>query len=89
VQFNQTKHIPQSNFFFFSSLSPSCFLLLPLLTVPWFPRKISDIDMISQNVLGAGAELESDHPGFQDPVYRERRKLIAEQAVCVDWMFIW
>ncbi len=36
--------------------------------VPWFPRKMADIDLISQNVLGAGAELESDHPGFHDQV---------------------
>jgi phenylalanine-4-hydroxylase len=49
--------------------------------VPWFPRHISDLDLISQNVLGAGAELESDHPGFHDKEYRMRRKQIAEAAV--------
>lgn len=49
--------------------------------VPWFPRKLADMDIISANVLGAGAELESDHPGFHDPEYRHRRKVIAENAV--------
>ena len=32
--------------------------------VPWFPTKISDIDAFSTKTLDAGAELESDHPGF-------------------------
>lgn len=34
------------------------------MTVPWFPRHISDIDQFSTKTLDAGAELESDHPGF-------------------------
>jgi phenylalanine-4-hydroxylase len=48
--------------------------------VPWFPTHISDIDSFSGKTLDAGAELESDHPGFNDATYRERRKMIVENA---------
>jgi phenylalanine-4-hydroxylase len=48
--------------------------------VPWFPRRPSDIDRFSQQTLDAGEELQSDHPGFNDPEYRERRAMIADIA---------
>mmetsp|Transcript_16923 Transcript_16923/g.30324 ORF Transcript_16923/g.30324 Transcript_16923/m.30324 type:complete len:523 (+) Transcript_16923:145-1713(+) len=48
--------------------------------VPWFPRKISDIDVFAHRTLDAGAELESDHPGFSDHEYRDRRRIICENA---------
>lgn len=48
--------------------------------VPWFPTHISDIDSFSTKTLDAGAELESDHPGFSDAEYRERRRRIVEAA---------
>jgi len=32
--------------------------------VPWFPRKIKELDRSVANILDAGTDLESDHPGF-------------------------
>ncbi|CAG0915916.1 unnamed protein product [Notodromas monacha] len=48
--------------------------------VPWFPEKIMDLDRFSDRILSYGAELESDHPGFTDPIYRQRRKFFADIA---------
>lgn len=48
--------------------------------MPWFPRRIRDLDRFANQILSYGAELDSDHPGFTDPTYRERRKYFADIA---------
>lgn len=37
----------------------------------------SDLDKLTKKTLTAGSELSSDHPGFHDGTYRQRRQEIA------------
>jgi Biopterin-dependent aromatic amino acid hydroxylase len=39
-----------------------------------------DLDRFANQILSYGSELDSDHPGFTDPVYRARRKEFADIA---------
>lgn len=55
-------------------------LILDEKEVPWFPRHISDLDLVANRTLDAGDELTSDHPGFNDQAYRERREYLAFTA---------
>uniref|UniRef100_A0A0B7BM57 phenylalanine 4-monooxygenase n=1 Tax=Arion vulgaris TaxID=1028688 RepID=A0A0B7BM57_9EUPU len=48
--------------------------------VPWFPRRVKELDRFANQILTYGSELDADHPGFTDPVYRERRKEFADVA---------
>jgi phenylalanine-4-hydroxylase len=51
-------------------------LLLDEQEVPWFPRRIEELDRMAAHTLDAGADLEADHPGFRDADYRARRARI-------------
>lgn len=48
--------------------------------VPWFPRRIRELDRFANQILSYGSELDSDHPGFTDEKYRTRRKYFADIA---------
>jgi Biopterin-dependent aromatic amino acid hydroxylase len=58
----------------------------PLPDLPRVPQNIHDIS--NGNILGFGADLAEDHPGFHDAEYKRRRQRISEMAkshrMCVD-----
>jgi phenylalanine-4-hydroxylase len=56
-------------------------LVLDEKEVHWFPRHISELDMIANRTLDAGIDLQADHPGFKDAEYRKRRAKLAEKAM--------
>lgn len=63
------------------SLGPKCSIISTgLSSIPWFPKKIRDLDSFTSKVLEYGEELSADHPGFTDAVYRKRREGIVQIA---------
>jgi len=56
-------------------------LVLDEKEVHWFPRHISELDLIANRTLDAGTDLEANHPGFHDEAYRRRRATLANVAL--------
>uniref|UniRef100_A0ACB8FNB7 Uncharacterized protein n=3 Tax=Sphaerodactylus townsendi TaxID=933632 RepID=A0ACB8FNB7_9SAUR len=46
----------------------------------WFPRRIRDLDNCHHLITRYEPDLDHEHPGFADPVYRKRRAFIADLA---------
>ena len=49
--------------------------------MPWFPRRIQDLDKFPDNILLYGTHLNADHPGYNDPIYRARRQELVNIAL--------
>jgi len=47
---------------------------------PWFPRHVSELDNCNHLMTKYEPDLDQDHPGFTDQVYRARRHHIAQIA---------
>ncbi|KFP82397.1 Tyrosine 3-monooxygenase, partial [Acanthisitta chloris] len=48
--------------------------------VPWFPRKIQDLDKCQHLITKYDPSLDNGHPGFADLEYKERRAFFADLA---------
>jgi phenylalanine-4-hydroxylase len=54
---------------------------LSSIRAPWFPRRQGDLNIIANEILDAGSDLQADHPGFKDQEYRKRRQQLADLAL--------
>lgn len=50
-------------------------------SIPWFPRRINDIDQFANRILSYGAELESDHPVGDFTVHFSSHDLVSPPKV--------
>uniref|UniRef100_A0A8C6PZM0 Tyrosine 3-monooxygenase n=1 Tax=Nothobranchius furzeri TaxID=105023 RepID=A0A8C6PZM0_NOTFU len=50
------------------------------ITVPWFPRRMKDLDRCNMLITKFDPDLDHDHPGYDDSEYRKRRAEISELA---------
>eukprot|EP00937_MAST-01D_sp_MAST-1D-sp2_P005021 g5021.t1 len=48
--------------------------------VPWFPKKVADLDLCTHALDGGTDLINDDHPGFHDANYIERRNHLSEVA---------
>lgn len=48
--------------------------------VPWFPKNFLDLNLMGNDLKIGGEHLSSDHPGFNDPVYKVRRTQIEQKS---------
>ncbi|XP_052691881.1 tryptophan 5-hydroxylase 1-like isoform X1 [Crassostrea angulata] len=49
-----------------------------IMSVPWFPKDIGDLDNIDPKTFTSGEELKAEHPGFNDAEYKKRRTEVAK-----------